>query len=104
MRPFILATLSVLAVCSAAHAQTQAQLATIEVRADTTESVSVSCADPESVSRTDVQRVLSVADVDMTRAIQKKFVAAVSEACKAGVPQILVKRDDHGNLTWKRME
>lgn len=102
MRPFILVTFSVLAICSAAHAQSQ--LPAIEVRADTTESVSVPCANPDSVSRTDVQRVLSIADVDMTRAIQKKFVAAVSEACKAGVPQILVKRDDRGNLTWKRME
>ena len=58
MRPFILATLSALAIGGAAHAQTQAQLPTIEVRADTTESVSVPCANPDSVSRTDVQRVL----------------------------------------------
>ena len=102
MRPYILATCSALALCGAAHAQTQ--LPAVEVRAGTTETVSVSCANPDEVSRTDVQRVLSIDDVDMTRAMHQKFVAAVSDACKAGVAQILMKRDNRGNLTWQRME
>lgn len=102
MRTRSLAALAALLVCGAASAQTQ--LPTIEVRAGTTESVMVSCAKPDSVSREDVQRVLSVEDADMSRALRNKFVGAVSDACKAGVAHIQVISDQKGNLTWKRVE
>jgi len=102
MRTRIPVAFCVLALCGAASAQTQ--LPTIEVRAGTAESVMVSCANPDSVTKEDVGRVLSVEDVDMTRALHKRFTAAVSEACKAGVAHILVKRDERDHLTWKRTD
>ena len=102
MRTPTLATLSTLLLCGAASAQTQ--LPAVEVRAGTTETVTVSCAKPDAVSREDVERVLSIEDADMTRALQKRFSAAVSDACTAGIAHILVKSDERGNLTWQKME
>jgi hypothetical protein len=102
MRTQLLIAFPALLICGAASAQTT--LPSIEVRAGTNESVMVSCKKPDSVSREDVERVLSIEDSSMTRAIQKRFVAAVSEACKAGVAHILVKSDSTGTVTWKRME
>jgi len=102
MRTRTLVALSALLVCGAASAQSP--LPTVEVRAGTTESVMVSCAKPDSVSREDVQRVLSIEDADMTRALRNKFIGAVSDACKTGVAHIQVMSDQKGNLTWKRME
>jgi hypothetical protein len=103
MRTQLLAALSVLSICGAVSAQTTT-LPSIEVRAGTTESVMVSCAKPDSVTREDVERVLSVDDASMTRALRNKFVAAASEACKQGVAHIQVTSDDKGNLSWKKME
>jgi hypothetical protein len=103
MRTQRLVALSALLACGVAAAQTQ-QLPSIEVRAGTTESVMVSCAKPDTVTREDVERVLSIDDAAMTRALRNKFVAAASDACKQGVAHIQVKSDDRGNLTWKKME
>jgi len=102
MRTQLPVALSVLLTCGTASAQTT--LPTIEVRAGTNESVMVSCAKPDSVTRADVERVLSVDDATLTRALHNKFVTAVSEACKQGVAHIVVKSDDRGNLSWKKME
>ena len=102
MRTQLLVALSALLACGAASAQTA--LPSIEVRAGTTESVMVSCAKPDSVTREDVERVLSVDDAAMTRALRNRFVTVVSEACKQGVAHIVVKSDDRGNLSWKKME
>lgn len=102
MRTRTLAALSALLACGAASAQTQ--LPAVEVRAGTTESVMVSCAKPDAVSREDVERVLSIEDADMTRALRNRFVGAVSDACKQGVAHIQVTSDQKGNLTWKKME
>jgi hypothetical protein len=90
-----------LLVCGVASAQST--LPTVEVRAGTLESVEVSCADPASVKSEDVERVLSIQDSNMTRRLRKELIAAVSDACKAGIPHILVTRDAH-DLTWKRAE
>jgi hypothetical protein len=102
MRTRLLAALSTLLICGAASAQTT--LPSIEVRAGTSESVMVSCTKPDTVTREDVARVLSVEQSSMTRALQNRFVAAVSEACKAGIAHIQVKADANGTLTWKRMD
>jgi len=102
MRTQLLVALPALLVCATASAQTT--LPSIEVRAGTTESVMVSCTKPDSVTRGDVERVLSVDDASMTRALRNKFITAVSDACKQGVAHIQVKSDDRGNLSWKKME
>lgn len=103
MRTRTLVAIPALLVCGVAFAQ-QTTLPTVEVRAGTTESVMVSCAKPDSVSREDVERVLSIEDADMSRALKGRFVNAVSDACKAGIAHIQVTSDQKGNLTWKKME
>ena len=86
-------------------ASAQQRLTTVEVRADTRESVDVSCASPGSVSNNDIERVLAVTDPSKVNGLRKKFVAAAMEACKAGIPKILVSRSaTGGSLTWKRMD
>ena len=102
MRKQVLLALSGLLVGGLASAQTN--LPTIEVRAGGAESVSVPCANPDSVTPEDVQRVLSIDDPGTTPALRKKFIGAVSAACKAGVPHILVKAGPNGSLTWKRVD
>lgn len=92
------------AVLLVGSAAAQTSLPTIEVRAGGAESVSVPCAQPDSVTPDDVQRVLSIDDPSTTPALRKKFIGAVSAACKAGVPHILVKAGPNGSLTWKRVE
>ena len=92
-----------LLACGAASAQER--LTTVEVRADTRESVDVACANPSAVSNKDVERVLALTDPSKANGMRKKFVAAATEACKAGIPKILVSRSaTGGSLTWKRMD
>lgn len=102
MRTQLFVALSVLLISSAASAQSN--LATVEVRADARESVTVSCTKPDSVTSQDVERVLSIEDHRATRVLRKKFISAVSGACKAGIEHILVTRGAHDSLTWKRRD
>jgi hypothetical protein len=101
-RTLSLAALSTLLTCGVAVAQST--LPSIEVRAGANDSVVVPCAKPESVSRVDVERVLSLGDADMNRTVEKKFAKAVAEACKAGIAHIQVTTDAYGNLTWNRLD
>ena len=100
MRTQLLVALSALLLSSAAAAQTS--LSTIEVRAGANESMTVSCAKPDTVAAEDVNRVLSIDDPRATAGLRKKLISAVSEACKAGVPHIRVTRGPHNSLTWKQ--
>ena len=84
-------------------ASAQSTLPTVEVRAGTLESVNVSCANPASVKSEDVERVLSIQDSNMTRRLRRDLISAVTDACKAGIPHILVTRDAH-DLTWKKAD
>ena len=102
MRTHTVFVLSAVLACGAAFAQQR--LTTVEVRADSRESVEVSCASP-SISMDDVGRVLAVKDPARTSALRKKMISAASEACKAGIPRILVSRGvNAGSLTWKQMD
>jgi len=101
MRTQLLVTLSALLACGAAAAQTR--LPTIEVRAGTNESVMVPCAKPDAVTSKDVQRVLSIDDSETARGMRRQFIATVSDACKAGVPHILITRKG-GSLSWKKLQ
>ena len=102
MRTRLLLPLAALLVGGVASAQTN--LSTVEVRAGANESVMVSCSKPDTVAAEDVQRVLSIDDASTAPGLRKKLIAAVSAACKQGVPHILVTRGPHGSLTWKRVE
>ena len=101
MRTQLLVALSTLLISGAASAQTT--LSTVEVRAGAQESVIVSCAKPDSVTSEDVERVLSIDDPRTTPALRRRFISAVSDACKAGVPHILVTRGPNSTLKWKGM-
>lgn len=93
------------ALLACGPAWAQERLTTVEVQAETLESVNVACASPGSVSNKDIERVLALTDPSKTNGLRKKFVAAATEACKAGIPKILVSRSaTGGSLTWKRMD
>lgn len=102
MRTQLLVAIASLLVCGVASAQ--ASLPTIEVRAGTLETVKVSCAKPDTVSTQDVERVLSIDDPSTTATMRRQLIHAVSAACKAGIPHILVTAGPNGTLTWKKME
>lgn len=103
MRTQTIVLFTALLACGAASAQRR--LTTVEVRADTRESIDVACANPGAVSSKDVERVLSVSDPSKAAGLRKKFVAAATAACEAGIPKIVVSRNAEGNsLTWKRMD
>lgn len=99
MRTQMVVGITSLLIWGVASAQTN--LPTVEVRAGTTETVSVSCANPASVKSRDVERVLSL-DVSVSPRLRQQFVAAVTDACKAGMPHILVTLDS-GELKWQQM-
>lgn len=84
-------------------ATAQQTLPAIEVRGDT-ETVQVSCTQPDTVTSGEVTRVLSIEDPTDTRVLRNKFIAVVTEACEAGVPHIMVTRGSHNELSWKKME
>lgn len=102
MRTQLLVAFSALLVSGVASAQTS--LSTIEVRAGANESVMVSCSKPDSVAQQDVDRVLSIDDPKSAPGLRKKLLSAVSDACKAGIPHILVTRGPHNSLTWKQAQ
>lgn len=84
-------------------ASAQSTLPTVQVRADSRESVEVSCTKPDSVKPEDVERVLSVHDSRTTRGLRRKLISAVTDACKAGIPHILVTRSGN-DLKWAKMD
>lgn len=102
MRTQLLPALTALLVCGVAAAQVT--LPAVEVRAGTSQSVMVSCTKPDSVTTDDIKRVLSLEDADMTRTLHHEFIAAVSDACKAGAAHIKVTSDQKGKVTWKKMD
>ena len=95
--------LAAVLACGAVPAQQR--LGEVKVRADTRESMSVPCADPASVPTEDVERVLAIKDPSQTPALRTKLISAAGEACRAGVPSILVSRGNGGkSLTWKALD
>ena len=85
-------------------AAAQSSLPAVEVRAGTLETVMVSCVDPKSVTAQDIERVLAIDESSMTRSLRTKFISAVTDACKAGIPHIQVMSKANGELKWKRMD
>ena len=100
MRTQILVGMVSLLISGVASAQTN--LPTVEVRAETRETVSVSCANPDSVKSRDVERVLSIDDAALSHRLRQQFISAVTDACKAGIPHVLVTLSA-GELKWEQM-
>jgi len=48
--------------------------------------------------------VLSIDDASKTRSLCTKFIAAVTDACKAGIPHIQELSKANGERKWKRMD
>lgn len=101
MRTQLCVGMTSLLICGLAAAQSN--LPSVEVRADSRESVEVSCANPASVKAQDVERVLSMQAASLTHGMRKKFISAATDACKAGIPRILVTKDA-GELKWKQID
>jgi hypothetical protein len=89
---------ALLLVATTAAAQTTLQ--TVEVRADSAESVDIACSQPD-VSIQDTERVLAISDHSQSPALRRRLVDAATEACHAGAPRIEVARGSSGSLTWK---
>ncbi len=100
MRTQLFVGMTVLLIGGAASAQTN--LPSVEVRAETRETVSVSCANPSSVNSRDVERVLSIDDAALSHRLREQFISAVADACKGGIPHILVTLSG-GQLKWQEM-
>lgn len=100
MRAQLLTGMTSLLIWGVASAQTN--LPTVEVRAQTLETVSVSCANPASVESKDVERVLSIDDTALSHHLREQFVSAVTAACKAGIPHVQMTLSG-GQLQWKQM-
>ena len=95
-----LVALSLTLASSAALAQKT--ITTVEVRAETAESLTVSCDHPAQPGLKDVERVLVINDPSQTAALRTKLMSAAADACKAGVAKIKVERGANGkSLTWK---
>lgn len=95
-----LVALSLVLVSSAAIAQST--LETVEVRAESEDTLSIACDKPAKPKLADVERVLDISDSTQTARLRSKLMGAAAEACQAGAPRIQVTRDAGGkSLTWK---
>lgn len=64
--------------------------------------MSMSCGDSYTPSPIDVESLLQINDRTQTQQLTNKLMAAVEEACYAGVPAIVVERGKSGqSLTWR---
>lgn len=82
----------------------QSTLPTVEVRAETEETLSIACQDPAPPSLKDVERVLGISDPAQSPGLRKKLMGVAEEACAAGEPRIQVLRGASGKgLTWKAL-
>ena len=100
MRTPLFVALASLLIWGVASAQTN--LPTVEVRAGTLETVSVSCANPDSVESRDVERVLSIDDAALSHRLRRQFISAVTAACKARIPHVQMTLSG-GVLKWQQM-
>lgn len=80
----------------------QSTLDTVEVRAESEDTLSIACDKPSKPKLQEVERILEISDSSQTASLRNKLMDAAAEACRAGVPRIQVTRDIKGKwLTWK---
>lgn len=95
-----LIAIALLACCGTALADQQ--IASVQVTAKPDFALQFSCASPSAPSRADVERLLKINQSTQTPGLAHKLMAAVGEACNAGVASIQVHRAATGqSLSWK---
>jgi hypothetical protein len=98
----IVAAVSLAVVAVGSAAAQDSSLQTIEVRAqDVDTAIVIACANPETPSLQEVERVLSITEVGQANGLRNKLMEAAAEACAAQTPAILVSRNASGGVTWK---
>jgi hypothetical protein len=97
-KSLVVATL--LLCCGSALAGEQ-KFAPVEVRPSADNALAMSCGGTTVPNRNDVERVLQINDRSQTFELGSQLVAAVGEACNAGVENIVVQRGASGrSVTW----
>jgi hypothetical protein len=87
--------------CGAAMAKDQ-NIASVEVRPSAQARTEIACAAASKPAPAEVERLLSITDRTQTNELGNRLMGAVSEACSAGVAEILVQRAASGHsLTWR---
>ncbi|KFN43954.1 hypothetical protein [Arenimonas oryziterrae] len=95
-----LVAISVVLVSAAATAKQE--FPTVEVRAETENSLTIACNNPSQPTPDDVARILIVNDATQINGLRSKLMAAAAEACAAGEENIVVTRGANGkSLSWK---
>jgi hypothetical protein len=78
------------------------QIAPVRVSGAREGAIAMSCMATTTPPRADVERILQINDSRQTRPLARRLVAAVGEACNAGVAVIEVQRAASGqSLTWR---
>jgi hypothetical protein len=99
-----LVMIAALGACGQALAQYQ-ELPTVEVRGatypDDHAALSFACGNLREPSAAEVESLLKVGERGQTPRLSNELMAAVREACDAGVPMIVVARSQSGQgLLW----
>lgn len=77
------------------------RLPTVEVSAESENSIFISCSDPAKPSTAEVMRVLSLNTDEQARTLAPKLMKAAAAGCAAGIPRIVVTATQGGrDLTW----
>jgi hypothetical protein len=92
---------AIVLLAGAGPALAQQRIAPVQVSAKPAYAVEVSCQNAAAPRRADVEKLLSINDSSQTHGLSNKLMAAVGEACTAGVASIEVRRGAQGrSLTW----
>jgi hypothetical protein len=101
MNPKSLVFVTLLLSCGAATAKEQ-NIASVEVRPASQARAEIACAGAAKPAAAEVERLLNITDRAQTTELGNRLMGAVSEACNAGVADILVQRAASGHsLTWR---
>lgn len=85
-------------------ASAQSSLPTVEVSAESEETLTIACREPAPPSLKEVERVLEIGDPALTVPLRKELMGAAAEACAAGEPRIQVVRGASSReLSWKAL-
>lgn len=101
MKTRTLVLTGLLLASGSALAQEVVQLETIQVRPVRGDLIEFSCAAKFSPKPIDVEALLQINDRTQTQQLTNKLMGAVSQACAAGIPQIIVERAKAGqSVIW----
>ena len=97
-----LVAMSVLLLAAAGPALATQKIGYVQVRPETQTRLAFECANPESASPADVEKLLSISDHSQTHQMSGRLMTVVGHACRAGADNIVVQRGaNYGSLTWR---